>query len=125
MPPQTKREIPAQPPKYTMPTPTPVVVWSNAPGGEAVYGIVTKVGRRAISLMLFPSESRVGVPKDSVRHVGDPDNKAQANSDSGVWDYTDESKLIRALASVVFPDGEGHTAPMSPELIEFVNRVTK
>lgn len=116
---------PSAKPKYVMPKPAPVVSWRNAPGGDESIAVVTKVGRNAISLMLFPPDSRAGVPKESVRHVGDPDLKGQINSDSGAWDFTDETKLLRLLSKAVIPDEEGHVAPITPDQIAFVNRHTK
>lgn len=95
----TGKVKPVQPEKYAMPTPPAVVVWRNCPGGDPANAIVTKLGRSAISVMLFPPDSRVGVPKDGVRFVDDPANKANGNSDSGVWDYTDETKLISDLVA--------------------------
>lgn len=85
--------------QYEMPVPPPVVVWRNAPGGEPNYAIVTKYGRHAVSLMIFPPESRVGVPKDGVRFIDDPHLRLNALTDSGIWEYTDETKLIQDLKS--------------------------
>ncbi|SIO37889.1 hypothetical protein SAMN05444166_4225 [Singulisphaera sp. GP187] len=108
--------VAAEPPKYVSPRPPAVVLWRNAPGGDAYPAIVTQVGRHAISVMLFPPESRVGVPKDGVRHVGDPWNKQHGiNADSGVWDYTDETKLIRALAASKIPGLDGNVQPLAQE----------
>ena len=101
---KTAAKAAVEPAKYQMPTPPAVVVWRNAPGGEPNYAVVTKVGRQAVSLMIFPTDSRVGVPKDGVRFVGDPDNRHLALSDAGVWDYTDESKLLQKLAGALAGD---------------------
>jgi hypothetical protein len=87
---------------YVMPRPPAVVVWRAAPGGESNYAVVTKYGRHAIALMIFPSDSRVGVPKESVRFIGDPWNKINGISpDSGVWEFTDETKRLMALEAKV------------------------
>lgn len=90
------------PPKnaYVMPRPPAVVVWRNAPGGETNFAIVTKYGRSAISLLIFPSESRVGVPRDGVRFALDPALKGQAFADSGIWEFTEESILLRTIAGI-------------------------
>lgn len=83
---------------FQMPTPGSLVIWFAAPGGDACVAAVTKIGRRAISVMLFPPDSRVGQPKDSVRHVDDPWNKIyDINPDSGVWDFTPEHKLLLSV----------------------------
>lgn len=108
--------------KYRMPMPSPVVVWRNAPGGGSCIAVVTNVGSNAISLMLFPPDSRVGIPKDSVRYVGDPDVSRHVNSDSGVWEETDETKLLKALAAIVIPNEDGKAAPVSQDLIAFASR---
>lgn len=90
--------VPAKPIPFRMPTPPPIVVWRNAPGGEACYAAVTKRNKNSVSLLLWPPDQRVGVPKEGVRHVSDPWNKTQGiNADSGVWDYTDESKVLIKL----------------------------
>lgn len=92
---------------FVMPKPAAVVVWKNAPAAEENFAIVTHVGRHAISLIVFPSESRVGIPKDSVRHVADPRNAALGISgDYGVWDYTEESKQLHKLLA----ESQGQTS---------------
>lgn len=83
---------------FVMPRPPAVVVWRNAPGGESLFAVVTKYGRNAVSLMIFPPESRAGIPKDSVRFVDDPWNRINGvSADSGVWEYTEETLQLRAL----------------------------
>lgn len=82
---------------YEMPQPPPVVVWRDAPGGESNYAIVTKYGRSAISVMIFPPDSRVGVPKDGVRFIDDPANRRTGVGDAGIWEYTSETNLILDL----------------------------
>ena len=95
-----------QAPPFVMPKPPTLVVWRNAPGGEPTNAIVTAVGRHAISVMLFPPESRVGVPKDGVRYKGDPWNLTQGvNSDSGIWEYTEETLQLRHLILTLTPSG--------------------
>lgn len=125
MPPSTKNAATTAPakPKQLMPTPPAIVAWSNAPGGEKTYAMVTKVGRSAISVLVFPPDSRAGTPKDSVRYIGDPLLKSQLDSDSGVWDYTDETKALRILAQIIIPDNEGFALAPTPEMFAFVNRV--
>lgn len=97
MPPTTTKK-----PEYVMPRPPAIVAWKNAPGVPDSYAVVTAYGKNAVGVMVFPPESRVGVPKDNVRFVDDPRNVASGiNPDSGVWDYTDESKAIRVLADAL------------------------
>ena len=85
---------------WKMPKPSPIVVWRNAPGGESFNAIVTQINRNSISLMLFPPESRVGVPKDGVRFIDDPWNKTNGiNADAGVWEFTTETLLLHRLAA--------------------------
>jgi hypothetical protein len=87
-----------KPAPFVMPKPPAIVVWRNAPGGETSYAMVTKLGRYAISVMIFPPESRVGVPKDGVRFIDDPWNKTQGiNADTGIWEYTEETLQLRKL----------------------------
>jgi hypothetical protein len=87
-----------KPAEWRMPRPPAVVVWRNAPGGETAYAIVTKYNKNSVSLMIFPPESRIGVPKDGVRFIADPWNATNGiNADSGVWEYTPEHELFMAL----------------------------
>ena len=88
--------------EFKMPAPPAVVLWRNAPGGETAYAVVTKYNRNSVSLAIFVPESRVVVPKDGVRFVGDPWNKTQGiNADSGVWDYLDETKQFHAMQATL------------------------
>jgi hypothetical protein len=49
--------------------------------------------------MVFPPDSRGGLPKTGVLHAGDPRLKGHTpDADAGCWDFTDESKLLRSLA---------------------------
>lgn len=87
---------------WTMPRPGALVLWQNAPGGGSCFAVVTQVGRNAINVMLFPPDSRLGIPKDSVRHVDDPWNLVHGvNADAGVWDHTDADKEFAALKRTV------------------------
>jgi hypothetical protein len=104
----------AKPEAYRMPKPPAVVVWRHVPGGEPVNAVVTKVGRTAISVMLFPPDSRVGVPKEAVMHVSDPRVKTLVSPESGVWDYEESHKLLLAVARAVVPDPDG-TAHILPK----------
>lgn len=86
---------------YKMPCPTTIVQWQHAPGGEFSPAIVTRVGRTAISVMVFPTESRVGVPKDGVSHVSDPRAKTMVAPESGLWDFTEEYRVVQKLVEAV------------------------
>lgn len=88
-------------PVFVMPKPPAVVLWRNAPGGESNYAIVTKYGKSAVSLLIFPSESRGGVPKDGVRFHLDPALKGQAFSDAGVWEYTPETQCLNMVHALL------------------------
>lgn len=89
----------ADPKAFVMPRPPAIVVWRPAPGGDAQFAIVTKYGKSAISLAVIAPESRVLAPKDAVRYVDDPWNKTHPiDPDSGVWELTEESKLLLAIS---------------------------
>lgn len=75
------------------------VQWRYSPNGEPAAAIVTHVGRHAVSVMVFPPESRVGVPKEGVRHSSDPQLPKLAQNDGGVWDYTRLHRLIVGLTT--------------------------
>jgi len=111
MPPVAKKPVPP----YVMPVPPAMVVWRNAPGGEPNYAAVTRLGKSAISVMIFAPESRVGTPKDGVRHISDPLNANQGLSDSGVWEFTEESKQLRILQDRFVPGPDGSVKPMPHE----------
>lgn len=71
------------------------VAWKHSPGdSEVVAGFVTRIGDRGISVMLFPSEARVGTLKEGVRHVSDPDLATFVEYDQGVWDHTSLTKMV-------------------------------
>jgi hypothetical protein len=67
-----------------------VVLWKHNKGSEnPAPAIVTGTGQLAISVLIFPSGSHVGIPRDGVRHVSDPALATMVESNSGVWDYTE------------------------------------
>jgi len=93
--------------EFVMPKPPAVVVWRNAPGGETSYAMVTKYNRHSVELAIFVPESRVVVPKTGVRFIGDPWNQTNGiNADSGVWDFNDETLLLRKLLTRLTPEGQ-------------------
>lgn len=98
---QTTPSAAQKPPEYRMPTPPAIVIWRNAPGDDAAApAAVTKRGKSAVSLMVFPPDSRVGVPKDAVRFIDDPIvKKSGINPSDGVWDYTPEYRLLLSVVA--------------------------
>lgn len=90
--------------KYRMPEVNlgDIVLWSYRPGGDPAPAFVTQVGQEAIGLVYFPPDSRVGTPRDGVRHVSDP-AAARVESDAGVFDFTATHKRLLALADAPAP----------------------
>ena len=84
-----------------------LVLWRHTPDGEASPAAVTRVGQNAIAVMIFPPDSRAGIPKDGVMHVSDPRAKTLAQPDAGLWDYTDETKLLMRLADALAVEHDG------------------
>jgi hypothetical protein len=85
-------------PKYKPPVPDlGPVLWYHVPGGEPSPAIVTRAGRDACDVIVFPPESRVGVPKSGVLYVNDPRAKTMVSPESGFWDYTEDTKLIHQI----------------------------
>ncbi len=66
------------------------VLWSHAPGSDVAPAVVTAVGPFAISVTIFPENSRGGLPRDGVRHVSDP-ALAKLQSEAGVWRHTERT----------------------------------
>jgi hypothetical protein len=65
-----------------------MVLWRHNPTAEVpAPAIVTRVGQRAVSVFIIPTESKVGITRDGVRHKGDPE-LAKIQSDAGCWEYT-------------------------------------
>jgi len=84
--------------KFVMPYPAPFVVWRTSPNGDAAFAVVTHVHRNAIDVLVFPQESRVGVPKTGVRYAADPWHKINGlDPSAGVWEPTSETTLIETL----------------------------
>jgi hypothetical protein len=83
-------------------------VWRHSPGHAATAAQVTRVGREAVSLILFPPDSRGGVVKDGVRFIGDPELPRLAHNDTGCWDYTARQKLVNVVLDGLLPDSEGN-----------------
>lgn len=70
---------------------------SKSKGPEAA--LVTQVGDRAISLLVFPGELRShGVPYPGVRHIDDTEG---LNNHDGFWDFSDSHKdIIRRITNL-------------------------
>ena len=99
------------PSKFRSPRcPLGLVLWSPGLNMEWFPAIATQVGGECIRVMVFPVESRVAMVKDSVRHVSDPMFPRLLDQTGGVWDYTDEYKLLAAVAQIVMPDKEGYSS---------------
>jgi hypothetical protein len=91
-----------RPEKYRAPTPNlGPVLWSHIPGGEQSSAIVTRAGRDAIDVIIFPPESRIGIPKSGVVYVGDPRAATMVSPESGFWDFTAESKKLAELSALI------------------------
>lgn len=67
-----------------------------APGEPPTAALVTRPGS-CINVIVFPTESRIGLVCETVRHVSDPEYPKFAHLNQGVWDYTDDQKAIRSL----------------------------
>lgn len=121
---QDKAKSPAPPPPkkpgFRMPKPGAVVIWRHVIGGDPSPAVVTKLGRQGISVMVFPPDSRVGIPKDGVRHISDPQVKTQVMPESGIWDHTDETKLLLALARNLVDAPGGGVDPITDETVQLL-----
>jgi hypothetical protein len=85
-------------PKYKSPVPDlGPVIWRHVPGGEPSPAIVTRAGRDACDVIVFPPESRIGIPKSGVLYVGDPRAATMVSPESGFWDFTDLEKRLRRI----------------------------
>ena len=92
-------------PKYRPPVPDlGPVLWFHVPGGEPSPAIVTRAGRDACDVIVFPPESRVGVPKSGVLHVNDPRARTMISPENGFWDFTNESRRIAEIYSALASD---------------------
>lgn len=82
-------------PPFVMPKPYSVVVWRPAPGLTPAPAFVTACFRDTISVVAFPQDARIGMPKDGVRHIDDPGVARISPDEGGVWDYTEDQKMLR------------------------------
>jgi hypothetical protein len=117
------------PPPNSYKSPVPplgVVLWATNPGSSQWFpAIVTERANGAISVMVIPSEAKGGMPKDSVLHKSDPRFAQLMDQSSGVWDYTEETKLIHLLKRIAIPDVDGNHHLITREEIAFANRLVK
>lgn len=79
-----------------------VVLWFYGPDKrDRVTAIVTGVGNQAIDVIAFPRDTLRGTPKHGCRHYTDPGFSSQVeeseNFKMGVWDFTDEHKLLKNI----------------------------
>jgi hypothetical protein len=82
-------------PRFVMPRPFSVVLWRPAQDMDPCPAFVTGTSREAISVVAFPPDARMGVPKDGVRHIDDPVSANIAPDEGGIWDFTEDQKLLR------------------------------
>lgn len=68
---------------------------------EPVPAIITQVGQRSVMLTVFAPDNRGGLPKDGVRHIGDPELGDHPNYEGGCWDFTDDHKRIAGLEQML------------------------
>lgn len=87
-------------------------------GKTPVAAVCTEVGNRTINVSVISPNIRSMVPKDGVRHVGDPDAKRPEFVEVGAWSHTEETlrlefleKLVNNLAPSAFKKG---LKPMAP-----------
>ena len=78
------------------------VVWAHSKEriNEGAAGFVTAVGNETVNLIFLPTDSRGGVPRDGVRHVGDPKNQ-RIESDAGVFDLSPFHKRVVAIEAAL------------------------
>lgn len=88
-------------PPYVMPKcELGYVLWRQHPGQEPSTAIVTRVGSRSISVVIFPPNSVGMRVKDGVRHSSDPDLNRLPLQD-GFWDYSPMELRVQALEEKV------------------------
>jgi hypothetical protein len=73
-------------------------VWLPFVDGTPCAALITEVGDRAVSLTIFPEGSAVGIHRTGIRHVSDPDVSKLATAADGLWDFSDDRKLLLKLA---------------------------
>jgi hypothetical protein len=94
-----ERVVPPQE-NYRMPEPYTTCLWAPADGLEWSPALVTRVGRNAISLVVFSYDARMGLPKDGVRYFGDPSVFQISPDEGGIWKYTPDQELLRQLLGI-------------------------
>ncbi len=81
-------------------------VWRDRPGAdEVVAALITEVGQRTVGVTLFPPGSRVGITRQGVRHVSDPEFPKLV-AQEGVWDYTAEQLQAALLTEAFLPPNQ-------------------
>jgi hypothetical protein len=58
--------------------------------------LITAVGSRAVSVIVFPPDRATILVKSGVRHLSDPDLPRLVQHD-GCWDFTDDQKRLQQL----------------------------
>jgi hypothetical protein len=99
-----------KPPVFKAPVPSEglIVKWSAGVGHKWFPAIVTKTGGNAIDVSVFPVETNRTTPHDSVRHAADPQFPRLLDQKGGIWDFTDEYKLLIGIAQLLLPDSAGY-----------------
>lgn len=79
-----------------------VVKWSPGNGSGWFPAIVSKVSLNTITVAVLRPSATTFIAYDSVRHIDDPGFKKLADpAKTGVWDYSDETKLLARVATRV------------------------
>lgn len=100
-----------------------VVKWSPGNGSGWVPAIVSKVSGATIAVAVLRSGATSFISYDAVRHVGDPYFAKLADpTKTGVWDYTDETKLLAAIAKAAF--GIAGASAICPSLSDLLAAYT-
>ena len=90
-----KEPKPPGPPPWVMPKAylgEPILHFRQ-PGSSPVIGIVTEVGDRTLSAILFPP-MQGGYIVDGVRHASDPQRRQ--DDPAGIWDRSAMGKLLHS-----------------------------
>jgi hypothetical protein len=63
------------------------VQWKHGPDAtdDWAAALVTEVGDRTISVLVFPPGSPVGICRDGIHHADDPDLRRPGRAEEGCW----------------------------------------
>lgn len=103
---------------YTPPkAPLGIVKWSPGLNCNWFTAMVTQNVGATIRVMVFPIDSRVAIVKDGVRFHEDPLFPKMHDQTSGIWDFTDEYKLLAGLSQLLLVPCLDPSAALSRLLI--------